>query len=369
VHNPNVFDLEAMSAAAITSPQASEPPESTRPVPVVDPKLGLLRKPDVNAYSALLKAVRDGRSVLFLGAGPSSPLYGTWDDIVEDLLDQARLVPLPGETVFRTVDRCQQRLRPKGYADVLLGRFGRKPAGAPGTVYSLLVQADFDAFVTTNFDCCLDYAGDDQGGITGTVYSYPDDFSVANIGHRCIFHIHGRIVPGNTNADSMRVVLSESDYRQAYEERSELRVLISELLCHSDRTVVFYGTGFRDHTLLFDSIRHGHEQLRKTIAMLREDGRDARPRTHYAFISVPAFPPGSQHGLAYWQESVDARLTEIDSILRQYRPEIEVVPILYADPNPGEPDMRHYFLTEILRDMKRVAPYQGGAPVAKQGTG
>ena len=333
---------------------------------VTDKELGLLRPDDVSAYGRMLTGMKDGRSVLFLGAGPSSPLYGTWDEIVNELLDRAALVPLPTESIFETVDRCQQLLGPEEYASVLLSRFDRKPAGAPGTVYGLLAQVDFDAFVTTNFDCCLEYAGEDADRSVGNIYSYPDDFSVANIGHRCVFHIHGRIVPGETTAASMRIVLSESQYRRAYEKRTELRVLISELLCRSDRTVVFYGTGFRDHALLFESIKRGHDDLKQAISDLREEGRSSDVRTHFAFISVPTFDIGSQHGLTYWDQNVGARLGRIDAILEEYRPEVNIVPILYADPNSVDEDMRHRFLTEILRDMRRECRYQGVAKRRKE---
>ena len=349
----------------MTTPDQTLPKGMER---VADATLGLVRPEDVMAYREMLQAIKGGRSVLFLGAGPSSYHYGTWDELVDDLLDRARLIPLPNETIFETVDRCQQRLGPGEYANVLLKRFDRKPADAPGTVYDLLARVNFDAFVTTNFDCCLEYAGEDAEGIVGRVYEYPNDYSVANIGQRCVFHVHGRIVPGKTDAASLRVVLSESEYERAYQTRTELRVLVSELLCASDRTVVFYGTGFRDHSLLFESVKRGHDELKKTISALRDDGRGIRTRRHFAFASVPTFDERSRYGLAYWQEGVDARLDGMGSVLRDYEPEVQIVPVLYADPNPRDKAMSHRFLTEILRDMRTECQYQGGKLVVEKGT-
>ena len=107
-----------------------------------------------------------------------------------------------------------------------------------------LVKMPFTAFLTTHFDPCLATAAAQPGVTVRPVQSYPL-LQAADLRRGHIYYLHGRAWGKDTQGDPSGMVLTESDYEEAYHaESSALRPLLTDLF--SDQTVLFIAVSLGD---------------------------------------------------------------------------------------------------------------------------
>jgi len=365
-----------------------------RPVPAADQTLGLLRDPDVTSFGEVRRALDTRKAVLFVGSGPSAPLYGDWSDLVVSLGKRSGLVPrdyIPNEewlgtikyladlagldlqpdsprAVFQLLDRFREKLEPPQFGRFLLAQFSGKRSRFD-EIHAHLVRTRFDVYVTTNYDCCLESASKVAGPAFShdNVHCYPDPILGVSVSSRSLFHIHGR-VQGTEAPSSVCVVLGDSDYQDAYQAEGGPSGFIRDLLI-CDRPVVFCGFGFRDHDLFFRCLEEGRKKLLRLREWRAERGwGDIAMMTNYAFLGVEAFLNNRQ--LMFKESKLKERLEEFYTRLPELAPGGEIVPVLYGDPYPRDPERSHMYLTKLFEFLADKHPYEYGPPIpSEQATG
>ncbi len=334
---------------------------------VSDPDLGLVREEDKAAFEEVCAAVGAGRAVLFVGSGVSSKWYGTWEDLVAELVREARLVRREGEKNPAVLGRCQRALRSlERYDRILRDRFTQQPVVDQKSVLFHIVRANFDAYVTTNFDCAIEKAAEEARVQIGPVYAYPTPYGASDVEGRALLHIHGVIKP-DAGEGRVHVVLADTDYEAAYGEESYAGQALADLLVRGHRSVVFCGYGLREPSF-FDCIERGLCDLKRAASKLQKNKVPSGGirRKHFAFLSVPTFPPDENDGcMRYWEDNVEDRLAFLDTKMRQWKKEdvvVEIKPVLYADPYPYDQDeaKRHVYLTILFNELAERYPYVSG---------
>lgn len=342
---------------------ANEQPDRLPPgrARAADPARGLLRQADVDSFDEMLGAISKGRAVMFVGAGPSVPFYGTGYDLASCLCDEARLAHR-NESLPRVAERCLATLGKRRYSEILIDKFGNLHDDVHQSVHLLMARAPFDAYLTTNYDTCIERAFAIQGRRHGDVLSHPDTLSAGDLGNKSVFHIHGRIADANQDPDSLQVVLAESEYAKAYNpENGHLSDLLGEVLVKSaTRTIVLCGYSFSEPNCVLDSLSRASsrlEQLARTYAKGEPETAKPPKRKHYALLAVPSFPD-----VTYWEETA----ADVDRLLEGPRaacqPVVELVSILYANTDPSGREKGHEYLRRLLTacaDVKLVAAKGG----------
>jgi len=318
---------------------------------VADSTLGLIRSEDVASFREMLQRISDGRTVLFVGAGPSTPLFGSWNALISSLLAEARLVSRK-ETPFETVDRCRlvlERLDRTRYGEVLIRCFRGDRRSRFEEVHTSMAFSHFDAYVTTNYDRCLEAACEASQRPLGEVFSYPGIISAANVGRRSLFHLHGLIPDDADTGRPPELILGERDYERAYRRDEDIPQFLDQLLVRSGRAVVFCGYSFQDHNAVLESLRRSAARIRERAE--GDSGFNSSPRRHYVLLSIPTF-----ENLAYWRQNVLERTAQLADVVKDCEPVAEFVPVFYADPNPDDKNQCHRFLRVIFAEIANVRP-------------
>lgn len=343
--------------------------------------LGLVRQEDIILYRELLEDFSKRTCVLFVGSGPSSSIFKSWDDLIDALGERANLKQLPKESKFRFADRCRNKLGLEKYYDFLKRRFDdTRLRNQHEAIHSHMVNTAFNAFVTTNYDLCLERAAGMDIRVSSSrmikseiitsnqpmselakpliesVQCWPDCISPSSLKDpgRTLYHIHGSIAKGQTE---IKLVLTESDYRQAYRSSDDITAFLIDLLAISDSMVVFCGYGFKDHELFNRVINNAKQALIKVQRRIPDASR-VYFRRHFVFIGVNAKSSRRVKDYCIKAEVTDT-LAKWSSISDSFRPQIEFIPILYANPSPKDPKKQYSYLTRIFEDMRKRMPFLG----------
>ena len=242
-------------------------------------------------YDGLQHLLREGSSIAFVGSGASFPLYPLWKQLITELAHEPVCYGLATEAdeqywaregVHKPLQVCSQvreRLGDPLYHTFLFDTFKDRlgHAGRPYTsAHAALVQSNFRAFLTTNYDPGLLEARralrTDISTTSFTVWN--QSFQVNRWASGDIFRsgppspvlfAHGHY------SDPEHIILDQSSYRRAYQGTPYRRLF--EDLWHQAR-LVFVGFGFNDLVLaqvadevLSHTARHGGNEPRH-IAIL-----------------------------------------------------------------------------------------------------
>jgi hypothetical protein len=203
---------------------------------LVDEKLANNR----NHRGAMLAAIASGEIIAFVGAGLSVPLkYPSWPDLMQKMSNHANGFAqyIPSEAakadILEYAEEICNHFKAHNKLDEfknIIGReFAPKAGGANCTAtYELLAQLPFRAFVTTNYESCLEQAfannaikkgkapnvgswvvikkgGQDRHRVSSFLRS------IAEVsGERRLAYLHGRY------DDTDNIVLTTSDYVECY---------------------------------------------------------------------------------------------------------------------------------------------------------
>lgn len=198
--------------------------------------------------------------IAFIGAGISARSgYPTWDRLISDLLDLMRgleddVLINPEAIKYSTdvlwkADACKAAFARKGRADLYLQALQKtfQTREESNTLLDLLVGLPFSHYLTTNYDPCIHEAYHrrhgkslavvDAGLSSDSSTSAMEVLSSLSKATSCV-HLHG--IYNNPKG----IILTESDYRARYFNRSRDARLLAKFL--EKNTVVFFGFSLDD---------------------------------------------------------------------------------------------------------------------------
>lgn len=188
----------------------------------------------------LLEALRQGRGVLFLGAGISAGagLPG-WQALVDRLSDALSVSKRAGD-VDHYLDLAQWFVEKHGAAELaslIRGLYGGE-AGQPTLGHYLLLALPVRVVITTNYDTLIERT-------LRSLRRYPsvivDQHDVARVGRTdaaSVVKLHGDAATGRG------IVLARDDYDGFFRNRPAMAALLEGLLLN--QTFLFAGYGLRD---------------------------------------------------------------------------------------------------------------------------
>lgn len=204
-----------------------------------------------NNIESLIQNINQDECCVFIGAGLSIPAgYPSWEYLLSNLrraaeektgtdsFELSRSKWGEAEQYRRIIDEPQ-------YSQLVTSHFLPDGKDKFRSVHQVILDTPFHAYITTNYDCCLENAATFLRKQT-TIHYYPElDPSFLRKSH--IFHIHGFINPENPNETIGTIVLTERDYARAYRPTTVLPTFLASLFFF--HTIVFIGYGLNDEDL------------------------------------------------------------------------------------------------------------------------
>lgn len=215
----------------------------------------------------LWNLIKDGDCVAWIGSGLSAGAdYPSWEKIIRDLCDACNVTSLgedeaSTEVLQTKADECKDHA-PNKYYHTLATHFG-KPISKTRLAYQLLLKLPFKAFVTTNYDPLLMYAGEIENH--PKVFRYPSlPTDALSCSPAAIVYMHGLAryrdpITHDEIATGKDLVLSKSEFDAAYE--GMLRSFLEQMLAF--RKVLFLGCGLREPEIqaIFQRIRDAYAAI------------------------------------------------------------------------------------------------------------
>ena len=202
---------------------------------------------EVNWPDALLSAQREGRLVVFAGAGVSmgapSSLPG-FEGLVDQLAERAMIPRQSNEPLDQFLGRCERSGVP---VQVLTRKLIDRPESRPNSLHrellGLFTAPERVRLVTTNFDRHFATAAAERFGL-GAVDIYVAPALPLGRNAAGIVHVHGAL-----DARRHPLVLTDADFGRAYLTEGWATRFLLELFLHN--TVCFVGYSHGDPTMRY----------------------------------------------------------------------------------------------------------------------
>lgn len=237
--------------------------------------------------SDLLAAHRDGKLMLFVGAGVSASLgLPTWSNLIDHIAEDLGYDPKIFSTYGTHLALAEFYKKKKGGLGQLrswMDREWHKPSTdiTKSEIHRLITQGNFSRIYTTNYDRWLEYAHDAFSVNYDKVASVADLVSVTD-GRRQIIKLHGDF------DDDESIVLDETSYFRRLDFSTPLDIkLRSDVL---GRSVLFIGYSLSDLNIRLLFYRLTEMWGRSTLASVR-------PKS-YVLTNRPN--PVAQEVLSHW---------------------------------------------------------------------
>lgn len=225
----------------------------------------------------LAKRVKEGKVILFVGAGVSQEagLRGGWE-LAESLAAEIDYTPLPGDTLGAIAEFYDRE-----FPGELLSRLIEwyDLGASPGPSHLLIPQFAWHTVYTTNYDRLLELGYEAKGApfhrivYNAMLQDIPKD-AVS------IVKLHGCISPEHRRSKQAPLVVTDADYED-YAGREALVGKLTQSL-YDGFSLLFLGYGLRDP--FWNSIR-------------RDVAEALGKHTRSYFAVLPSF---SQHWEKYW---------------------------------------------------------------------
>lgn len=238
----------------------------------------------------LITRIRDKECCPFIGAGLSMRAnYPSWAKLISKL-KTAVIAETKEEFDDESLDykdraeNYKARLGIEKYRDILINEFDPNKDKQPWLlIHEKLIEMPFLSYITTNFDCILENVFSDKGLLR--YYSYYPTLPISHIRDQHIYHIHGVVDHANLETTQDSVILTRSDFNEAYAPGSNLIKLIT--CAYTELTLLFIGFTITDQFMLriLESSKYEFEQT-KNIAFNRGVG-PLKIIKHFAMLPIP----------------------------------------------------------------------------------
>lgn len=224
--------------------------------------------PDLHKYPAIIKAARDGKLIVFVGAGASILKgYSSWKNYADKKAEYLKDNNLINYYVYeklrsfdpkKALSLCEIILREKKVKFPDDSQFLQPVNEKKCRIYDDLYA--FNAvYVTTNYDDCLDKVAEDTA--MEQVHSgAPDHPFQTLVKKKKVFYLEDEMLiskllePGNvlhihgSIKDQSSRVVTVQDYMKRYGREARLETLLEEVF--SKYTVLFVGYGLEEYEIL-----------------------------------------------------------------------------------------------------------------------
>jgi hypothetical protein len=246
-----------------------------------------LSKQSQENIANLLDRIRDKKCCAFIGAGLSTRAgYPSWSKLLNILKTESEEfsgTKINDENLdnYLRAEQYQNILGIDAFRNVIRREFDPNNDRQPWLpVHLRLVEMPFVSYVTTNYDCVIENAYKEKG--YKPIYNYYPLLPITQILNREIYHIHGIIDPMRLAETQNSIILTRSDFDEAYKSDSKLIQLIKCL--YSELTILFLGFNIKD-TFMMRILKSSLLEFETTreIASIRGVGT-LKNIKHYALL-------------------------------------------------------------------------------------
>jgi len=238
----------------------------------------------------LIARIRDKECCPFIGAGLSMRAhYPSWAELLSRL-KSAVITDTEEELDDESLDykdraeNYKARLGIEKYREILNNEFDPNNDKQPWLpIHEKLIEMPFLSYITTNFDCILENVFSEKGLLPN--YSCYPTLPISHIRDQHIYHIHGVVDHANLETTQDSVILTRSDFNEAYAPGSTLIKLIT--CAYTELTLLFIGFTITDQFMIriLESSKFEFEQT-KNIAFNRGMG-PLKTIKHFAMLPIP----------------------------------------------------------------------------------
>lgn len=304
----------------------------------------MLNHPDHTSqenFEALVTAIERGKCAVFIGAGLSTSIgYPSLKDLLWEMAREAELHELQEKEVddgwaddFQII---KDKLGLNRYREILKRIFDHKKRNQRyNPLLTNILNIPFCAFVTTNYDPCLEFAATNLSLSTKIRrFSYPN-LPPTQLTGKHIFHPHGFIDPDKPDSVNT-IILSQDEFSDAYEKLQSTYMFFRALF--EDLDVLFVGFGWNDIVILsiLEKIKQLRE-IREDIAVKR-DFPLSRERSKFAVIDIDTF--------------------QRDKNGANYIGRLGIIPIVYEKIGDS-----HFLLNQLIEEIQRRTAAQTIFPI------
>jgi|GEM_PF-3413505 len=231
----------------------------------------------------LLKCIQGGEMIAFIGSGLSCVVgYPAWHILVEDMRIKCgvqhphALNEDTGADLLQKIAQLAKESDRDAYVDVLENAFAQTVKSIPG-VYHALLNTEFAAYCTTNYDPLLAKAIAGWPGSNRRVYAYPE-FHVRGLSGGNVVYLHGYIEE-HGKPDPERLVLCLDDFDKAYNPEPQRRLIDMWSNIWNDFDILFIGCKLREPQMA--------AMLGQLCKLEQAQTRDCNIPPHRRFIMLP----------------------------------------------------------------------------------
>lgn len=256
-----------------------------------------MRIAQINFPGPLLNALRDGKLVVFAGAGVSMgepaclPSFKNLADMIAAGTGQALQ---SGEEIDRFLGRLQhEEVKVHERAAETLFRDGLESTELHRNLLRLYPDAGPVRVVTTNFDLLFEQAAENLSGSVSEVFRAP----ALPLGHQFngIVHLHGAVsIPSE-------MVITDEDFGRAYVTEGWAARFLVELF--SNFTILFVGYSYDDIIMRYLTRALPPRETNRRFALTQKNDFDAQ-QWHLLEIEPITYPQPSVHDHSTLNEGV-----------------------------------------------------------------
>jgi hypothetical protein len=258
--------VDAVSSVALAGDVATAPLPRVPPPPL-----------------ALVREIREGRCILFAGAGASRDAkLPSWEDFLRGMIETAQDAGVATSRDLEELDNliksgqlsvvaafCRDELGAFEFAQYVRDRLAAPDR--PSATHRLLAEIPFRAAMTTNFDSLIERAHANSEVLLPADMlrlGAPGAASLLEMpGVFPVMKLHGTARAGDS------IVLTRADFRRILFDSPDYREFLRRVA--TDATLFFYGYSFRDQNMdfLLQELTSAHEgNTRPHYALLAEQG-------------------------------------------------------------------------------------------------
>jgi hypothetical protein len=242
----------------------------------------------------IIDRIRKKECCAFVGAGLSRPArYPSWSGLLDTLKTESedvlgRRINDAHLDYYDRAEKYREILGLGNYRNIIQREFDPENNKQPWLPVHLdLVEMPFVSYITTNYDCVIENAYRKMG--EAPIYSFYPLFPISHLRDRQIYHIHGIIDHSRLPETQDSIVLTRSDFDEAYDQDSNLIKLITCL--YTELTLFFVGFNVRDPSMM-RILRSSLLEFEKTMSVASARGSGPLKNIkHYALLPYPNKTP------------------------------------------------------------------------------